>query len=742
MSIYPVILCGDDVGPRYWPGTLPRCPTPFVQLVDQRSTFETALLCLQGLDDVRDTLVVCGEQHASWVRRCAPDESVETLLEPEARGSAAAVAAAAAWVAARDPEGVLVVAPADHHIPDAAAFARAAETAARAAESGGVVALGVAPTAPSVAYRLIEPGVGVAGGVRAVKRFLDRPKPAEARAQANAAHLWNSGVVIAVAEVVLEEFRAYAPATLNAVQAALDTRVKVPMGWLLGKQFTSAPQASLHDAVLQSTGRALVLPVDVRWSDLDSWEEVRAASSKDGQGNAVEGPAQLIEAERMLVRLAPGAPSVTVLGLSDVAVVGDAENLLVCSLTRSRHVKSAAELQGRSARERLTTFAAELDLWLRTSALPLWWTVGVDSADGGYLDLIDLGGRPVIGPKRARVQARQSFVYGEAARLRLPGDWTDAAAWGLEYLQRRYRRDDGLYRTLVGPGGAILDNRAYVYDQAFVLLALATASRVAPEPRAALTIAEGLLERMVALRSHPAGGFREAGPHPFQANAHMHLLEAALAWITAGGGERWLSLGSQVVNLALGKFIDHEGGFLREFFSPDWSPAMGVDFSHVEPGHQFEWSWLLSRWDELVGDTRAAHAAHILFEAGRLGLDAARGVVVDELENVTSIRSGCARLWPQTEHLRAALVRARREPEGDRYLTYAADAAEALGAYLKTPVRGLWRDKLLPDGRAIEEPAPASSFYHIMGAFEALQDWLNEEESVEQDRPRRFRAAQ
>lgn len=726
MRIFPVILCGGG-GRALWPSR-PHCPKPFLPLVEQRSTFQAAMACLRSLPGARPPLAVCAEGHAGWVRRDCADGDVQILLEPDPRGSAAAMAVAAAWVAARDPEGVLVSAPADRHIPDAAAFAAAVETAARAAESGGVVTLGVLPTEASVAHRHIEPGVGVRHDVRAVKRFLDRPLPAQARGRLDAGYLCDSGVVIASATVLIEEFRAHAPRILETAQRALEASVETPAGWLLGDAFLTLPHASFHDAVLQATGRALVLPVDFRWSELGSWKAVRDASPKDSGGNTVEGAAQLIDTERTLVRLAPDAPSVTVVGLSDVAVIGDGERMLVCSLKSSSGARSAADAPGRPARERLAAFGAELDLWLRTSALPLWWTVGADAEDGGYLDLIDMTGKPVVGPKRARVQARQSFVYGEAARLGLPGHWTEAAAWGLEYLQRRYRRADGLYRTLVGANGAPLDNQAYVYDQAFVLLALAAASRIAPEPRGALTLAEGLLERLIALRAHAAGGFREAGPHPFQANAHMHLLEAALAWIVAGGGERWLTLGSQMVDLALRRFIDREGGFLREFFSADWSPAPGGDFALVEPGHQFEWSWLLSRWDELVGDKRAAEAAHTLFEAGRLGLDAARGVVVDELENVRSVRSGCARLWPQTEHLRAALTRARREADAERYLTYAADAADGLRAYLKTPVRGLWRDKLLADGRVVEEPAPASSFYHIMGAFEALQEWRLEQE--------------
>jgi mannose-1-phosphate guanylyltransferase/mannose-6-phosphate isomerase len=714
MVIYPVVMCGGA--------------SRFIPLVDEISALETTLLRLRAISGARRPLVICSERRAGWVRRSATESPVDILIEPEPRGSAAALAAAAAWTAAQNAEGVLVVVPAHHHIPDAAAFARAVEVAAKAAESGGVVTLGVPPSEPWIAYGYIAPGVGVAGGVRTVNRFLERPTLTVAKECAAAGYLWNIGNIIARADILIEEYRTYAPAILEAAQAAVAESVESPGGWRLCDTFVNAPKTSFDSAVMEKTGRALVLPVDFGWSDLGTWDAVLAASPKDSRGNAAQGAARLVDTERSLVRLSPGAPSVTMLGLSDVALVGDREHLLVCSLASNTGFKSVVEEPAfHPPRERLKTFAAELDLWLRTAALPLWWTVGADCRDGGYVDMIDLSGRPVRGPKRARVQARQSFVYGEAARLGMPGDWTEAAAWGLEYLQRRYRRADGLYRTLVEANGFALDDHASIYDQAFVLLALATASGLSPEPRDALAAAEDLLARLTLLRAHPAGGFRESGAHPFQADAHMHLLEAALAWIEAGGGERWLALGNEVVSLALRRFMDQEGGFLREFFSPNWSPAAGADLGMVKPGHQFEWSWLLSRWDELVGDRRAAEIAQTLFDAGRRGVDAIRGVAVDELDKDTAIPTGCARLWPQTEHLRAALTRARREPDGERYLAYAASAADALGAYLQTPVRGLWRDKLLVDGSFVEEPVRASSLYHIMGAYKALNQWSLEE---------------
>jgi mannose-1-phosphate guanylyltransferase/mannose-6-phosphate isomerase len=159
----------------------------------------------------------------------------------------------------------------------------------------------------------------------------------------------------------------------------------------------------------------------------------------------------------------------------------------------------------------------------------------------------------------------------------------------------------------------------------------------------------------LAVFRHPGGGFREVGAHPFQANAQMHLLEAALAWEDAGGDADWAALVDEIVELAMARFID-PAGFLREFFDAEWRPAAGDDGRRVEPGHQFQWAWLLERWSRRRRDPRAGAAARRLFELGLRGLDLQREVAVNLLWDDLSVRDGSARLWPQTKYLKAALI--------------------------------------------------------------------------------------
>jgi mannose/cellobiose epimerase-like protein (N-acyl-D-glucosamine 2-epimerase family) len=189
----------------------------------------------------------------------------------------------------------------------------------------------------------------------------------------------------------------------------------------------------------------------------------------------------------------------------------------------------------------------------------------------------------------------------------------------------------------------------------------------------------------------------------------MHLLEAALAWDELDVDPVWTSLADELVGLARSRFVDSGGGFLREFFDADWRPAAGDAGRQVEPGHQFEWAWLLERWGRARGDETARTDARRLFQAGLRGVDAARNVAVDGLWDDLTVRDARARLWPQTEHLKAALWL------GDD--TQALRAANGLARYLDVPARGAWRDKLGPDGLFVDEPAPASSFYHLLGAI-------------------------
>jgi mannose/cellobiose epimerase-like protein (N-acyl-D-glucosamine 2-epimerase family) len=351
-----------------------------------------------------------------------------------------------------------------------------------------------------------------------------------------------------------------------------------------------------------------------------------------------------------------------------------------------------------------------LDRWLRETALPLWWRAGADHVRGGWFDALgqDLSPRE---PRRARVQARQAFVYASAGQVGWDGPWREAAWHGLDTLLERYRRPDGLYRAVMSAEGEVLDDTPRLYEQAFALLAMAAMHRADPGRRDLSAEAGRLLTALEQLR-HPGGGFRETYAHPFQANANMHLFEAALAWIDAGGGAPWRALADEIAELALTRFIDPDGGFLREMFDERWRPAPGEDGRRVEPGHQFEWAYLLDRWSALTGAPGARDGAGRLYAAGLRGVDDARGAVVEALQDDFSVLEPRARLWGQTEWLRASATFGAPAEQ--------AAAASAVRRFLEAATPGLWREHMRPDGGFVEEPAPASSFYHLIGAIADL----------------------
>ncbi|HTK34065.1 MAG TPA: AGE family epimerase/isomerase [Caulobacteraceae bacterium] len=737
MQIYPVILCGGS-GTRLWPASRPSRPKQFIPLVGDRSLFQDTVLRLQGISGAAEPIVVAGAAHRAVIERQLADLGVGgvVLIEPEGRDSAPAIAAAAGWIAARDPEGIAVVVASDHHISDAAAFCGSVTVAAKAAALGRVVTFGVKPASASTAYGYIEAGdtLPEAPGVFALKRFVEKPDAATARAYIDAGYLWNSGNFVFAGSTLVEELSHYAPDVMQAVDAALAEAAHEGAAVRLGDSFRKAPKISIDYAVMERTDRAAVAPVDFTWSDLGAWDAVWAASPRDADGNSSLGQAMLIGSKNSMLRGAPRGPLVVGIGLNRIGIVVESDAVLVCDLAASQDVKLAVDRLKLEARSELSFapdggLAADRDRferWLMASALPLWWAIGADHAQGGFHEAIDQQGRAVAVDRRARVQGRQVYVYATGAAMGWPGPWRDAITHGLDGLMSAYRRPDGLFRTLIHADRTVADDTVVIYDQAFVLLALAAAAKAAPEQRPVLTeTATSLLATLRATRSHPAGGFVEAGgATPFYANPHMHLLEAALAWEEAGGGPVWRALADEIVELCLARFINAQGALL-EWFDADWRPVQALAGHIVEPGHQFEWAWLLERWSRLRGRADAHVAAQRLFDVGELGVDWTRGVAVAEmLDDLATPHDPVARLWSATERLKAGLILAEAESDPKRragYLAAAEGAAQALFRYLDTDVPGLWRDKMGADGRFREEPAPASSLYHIICAIAELR---------------------
>jgi mannose/cellobiose epimerase-like protein (N-acyl-D-glucosamine 2-epimerase family) len=380
---------------------------------------------------------------------------------------------------------------------------------------------------------------------------------------------------------------------------------------------------------------------------------------------------------------------------------------------------STEALQPRLQREQ-----ASLLRWLLSDAYPLWATHGYDKIHGGFEESLTSQGATANQPRRARVQARQIYAFARAASLgwKSPQAHRLVAA-GLEYLFAHYQRADGLFRTLVAADGSVLDDRAFLYDQAFVLLALAECERVlgsgAELAQPARALRAALYERLKSFGPGFNSGLPEA--LPLLSNPHMHLLEAALSWRSVGEDPAWQSLADEIVALAMSRFIDAGTGALREQFDQHWLPSAGTAGRIVEPGHQFEWAWLLLCWGGADAEAAYKAAARLVQIGEAHGIR--DGVAVNALLDDFSVHDAEARLWPQTERLKAA-VRMAAITRDPHYWSTALRAAQGLRRYLDTEVAGLWYDRLTLAGQFVQQPAPASSFYHIVCAIGELSAGL------------------
>lgn len=375
---------------------------------------------------------------------------------------------------------------------------------------------------------------------------------------------------------------------------------------------------------------------------------------------------------------------------------------------------SSSRLQTKMS-DALKTRARQAEAWLYDHALPLWWARGYDQSAQCFHERIGMDGAPRAElQRRVRVQARQTVVYARAGRLGWTGPWREAVEAGANLLLTRALRPDGGTRHLLGPDGQPADERRDLYDLAFVLFALAEAANALGARPDLIKAAEDLSDWVHTHWAHPAGGFREGDitpTPPRRQNPHMHMFEALLALHEATGDTKHLNRATQIARLFETKFFDTAHGALPEYFDDQWRPESDI----VEPGHHFEWSWLLHRWASFGGGDLSAIAERLRVHGEVYGVTP-NAIVFDEVHADGRPHAQSSRLWPHTERIKASLARYERTRDPNAAQA-AADAFDMLMRYCDVPVKGLWRDRLDANGQFIEEAAPASSFYHIMFAL-------------------------
>ena len=339
--IIPVIMCGG-AGTRLWPASRSDNPKPFLPLVDGVSTFALTLERIADPTLYGPAVVIAGADHAHLVSAALSKAGITAtmLLEPEGRDTAAAIGAAAAFVAGVDPGATLLVLAADHVIGDRAGFHDTVRTALPAAEAGRIVVFGVPPTWAATGYGYIHPGAPLSiHGARAVAEFVEKPDAERAGQFIARGYLWNSGIFLLQAVVAQRELAAHAPDVASAAHAAVAAG-KAENGAVLrldAEAFAGAPKLSFDRAVMEKTANAAVTDARFDWSDLGSWAAVWDAGTRDAAGNVVFGDAVLVDTTDSFV--STSRPKVGVVGLSDVVVVASDDAVLIASRDAADRVK-------------------------------------------------------------------------------------------------------------------------------------------------------------------------------------------------------------------------------------------------------------------------------------------------------------------------------------------------------------------------------------------------------------------
>ena len=344
-KILPVIMCGGS-GTRMWPESRESLPKQFIPVIGERSTFQSIVSLVGDPTLFEPAVVITNFDYRFRVAEQLAEIGAEAtiLLEPERRDSAAAVGAAAAWAATRDPITVVAVFAADHVFEDSQQFARLCARACDAAAAGEIVTFGIMPDHPATGYGYIHPAepLAIDPQVRRIERFVEKPDEKRARAFIQDGYLWNSGNFIFRADVMLEELAKFEPEIAAATLAAV-AGVKKDLGFVVldRESFARAPKTSIDYAVMERTDKAAVLTADVGWSDVGEWSTVWRLSPRDADGNSLRGRAVAIDSTNVLVRSEEQLAAV--IGLHDVVVVVTGDAVLVADRSQTYKVKKLVE---------------------------------------------------------------------------------------------------------------------------------------------------------------------------------------------------------------------------------------------------------------------------------------------------------------------------------------------------------------------------------------------------------------
>ncbi|PVZ45251.1 mannose-1-phosphate guanylyltransferase/mannose-6-phosphate isomerase [Phaeobacter sp. JL2872] len=361
-TITPILLCGGS-GTRLWPLSRKSYPKQFVPLVGEETLFQASAKRLSGTGYAAPMVLTNSDFRFIVTEQLAGIgiDPGAILIEPAGRNTAPAVLAAALYLEQSDPEGLMLVAPSDHVVPDAPAFRAAVQAGQAAAEAGQIVTFGIKPTHAETGYGYLElDGAPLqftpdfTPRAIGLKRFVEKPDAARAEEMlASGQFLWNAGIFLFSVKTILAAFRAHAPDLLAPVTASI-TEGAPDLGFfrLDPGAWDGCPDISIDYAVMEKADNLTVVPFAAGWSDLGGWDAVWRESGPDGRGVVTSGAATAIDCENSLIRSEDDALEVVGIGLRDVITVAMPDAVLVADASRAQDVKKAVEaLKAKSAKQ-------------------------------------------------------------------------------------------------------------------------------------------------------------------------------------------------------------------------------------------------------------------------------------------------------------------------------------------------------------------------------------------------------
>ena len=344
--ITPVLLCGGS-GSRLWPLSRKSYPKQFAALTGSESLFQASVRRLCG-PEFAAPLVLTNADFRFIVTEQLAEAGVEPgaiLIEPAGRNTAPAVLAAALWLAQSDPDSLMLIAPSDHVVPDAAAFRAAVALGAKAAQAGQMVTFGILPTHAETGYGWLElaGSADLAAGPCPLTRFVEKPDLPRAEAMLAAGNfLWNAGIFLFSVKTILAAFTAHAPDLLAPVRRALaESRNDLGFVRLAPDPWAEVADISIDYAVMERAANLSVVPFAAGWSDLGGWDAVWRETAQDGNGLAMSGPVTAIDCRNSLLRSESDTLQVVGIGLQNMIVVAMPDAVLVADASRAQDVRQA-----------------------------------------------------------------------------------------------------------------------------------------------------------------------------------------------------------------------------------------------------------------------------------------------------------------------------------------------------------------------------------------------------------------